>query len=44
VRKHTDEPNSYTGWHTHPGPVFITVTQGSLTFYSYKDGECRRKP
>ena len=43
VRKHTYEPDSYTGWHTHPGPVFITVTQGSLTFYSYKDGECQKE-
>ncbi len=24
----------YTGWHTHPGPVFVTVTQGTLTIYN----------
>ena len=30
----------YTGWHTHPGPVFITVTQGELTYYDYDDPTC----
>jgi hypothetical protein len=29
-----------TGWHTHPGPVFITVVQGTLTFYEYDDPTC----
>ena len=24
----------YTGWHSHPGPVFVTVTQGTLTIYN----------
>jgi quercetin dioxygenase-like cupin family protein len=24
----------YTGWHSHPGPVFVTVTQGALTIYN----------
>ena len=28
---------SHTGWHSHPGPVFITVTQGTLTYYLYDD-------
>lgn len=22
-----------SGWHSHPGPVFITVKQGTMTFY-----------
>ena len=31
---------SSTGWHSHPGPVFITVTQGQVTFYEYDDPTC----
>ena len=26
----------HTGWHSHPGPVVVTVVSGTLTFY---DGE-----
>jgi oxalate decarboxylase/phosphoglucose isomerase-like protein (cupin superfamily) len=37
VRRHDYLPGSTTGWHTHPGPVFITVTQGELTYYLYDD-------
>lgn len=33
VRKHDYAVGSFTGWHSHPGPVFITVTQGQVTFY-----------
>jgi quercetin dioxygenase-like cupin family protein len=40
VRQHDYAPGSHTGWHTHPGPVFITVTQGQLTYYEYDDPEC----
>jgi Cupin domain len=40
VRRHDYDPGSTTGWHTHPGPVFVTVTQGTLTFYEYADREC----
>ncbi len=29
----TFQPNSQTGWHTHPGPSLITVTDGTLTVY-----------
>src|SRR5918997_4479664 len=28
VRTHDYAPGSSTGWHSHPGPVFITVTEG----------------
>jgi quercetin dioxygenase-like cupin family protein len=37
VRQHDYAPHSTTGWHTHPGPVFITVTKGELTFYELDD-------
>src|SRR5215207_7093187 len=40
VRRHDYLPHSSTGWHSHPGPVFITVTQGQLTFYESDDPTC----
>ena len=40
VRKHSYAPGSTTGWHRHPGPVFITVTEGTLTYYLYDDPTC----
>lgn len=29
----TFAPGSQTGWHSHPGPSVITVTEGTLTVY-----------
>jgi hypothetical protein len=29
-----------TGWHTHPGPSFVIVTQGSVTAYDGDDRTC----
>lgn len=29
-----------TGWHTHPGPSFIVVTQGSVSVYDGDDPAC----
>ena len=40
VRRHDYAVNSHTGWHRHPGPVFITVTQGTLTYYEWDDPNC----
>ena len=40
VRRHDYLAGSTTGWHSHPGPVFITVTQGELTYYLYDDPTC----
>jgi hypothetical protein len=40
VRQHVYQPNSSTGWHAHPGPVFITVVEGTLTFYEADDPTC----
>jgi quercetin dioxygenase-like cupin family protein len=34
--------NADTGWHTHPGPVFVEVVKGSLTYEDAQHGECRR--
>jgi Cupin domain len=40
VRTHDYAPQSSTGWHTHPGPVFITVLEGQVTFYEVDDPTC----
>jgi hypothetical protein len=40
VRRHDYAPGSNTGWHQHPGPILITVTQGQLTYYEYDDPTC----
>jgi hypothetical protein len=40
VRRHEYAPHASTGWHTHPGPVFITVLQGAVTFYERDDPTC----
>ena len=29
-----------TGWHTHPGPSFVIVTQGTVTAYDGDDPSC----
>jgi quercetin dioxygenase-like cupin family protein len=33
-------PGGHTGWHSHPGPVVVVVTGGTLTFYSSEDPGC----
>jgi len=33
-------PGGHTGWHSHPGPVVVVVTAGTLTFYSSEDPAC----
>jgi hypothetical protein len=41
VRQHDYAPGGQTGWHSHPGPVFLTVTKGELTVYEYDDPDCK---
>jgi hypothetical protein len=43
VRQHDYAVGGSTGWHSHPGPVFITVTRGQLTFYEVDDPTCTPK-
>jgi hypothetical protein len=31
---------SNSGWHSHPGPVFIQVVSGTLSFYESNDPTC----
>jgi hypothetical protein len=40
VRQHDYAVGGHTGWHMHPGPVFITVKTGTLTFYEHDDPTC----
>ena len=40
VRTHDYAAGGSTGWHTHPGPVFVTVLQGQVTFYEVDDPDC----
>jgi len=43
VRQHEYAVDGTTGWHSHPGPVFITVKKGQLTFYEVDDPTCTPK-
>jgi mannose-6-phosphate isomerase-like protein (cupin superfamily) len=36
----TFAPGAHSGWHSHPGPVFITVVSGTMTFYDSDDPDC----
>lgn len=40
VQTITFNPGSQSGWHMHPGPVFIEVVQGTMTFYESDDPTC----
>lgn len=40
VRTFSYAPGSQTGWHRHPGPVFIQVVKGTVTFYEANDPNC----
>ena len=33
-------PGGHTGWHSHPGPVFVTIQAGTMTFYDADDLTC----
>lgn len=43
VRTHDYAVGGSTGWHKHPGPVFISVILGEVTFYEYDDPTCTPK-
>ena len=34
------QPGAQSGWHSHPGPVFISVVEGEMTFYESDDPDC----
>ena len=40
VQRIVFQPGGQSGWHTHPGPVFIQVVVGTMTFYESDDPNC----
>jgi quercetin dioxygenase-like cupin family protein len=36
----TVQPSGFSGWHAHPAPVFVTVTQGTIIWYDGSDPLC----
>ena len=40
IQKVTITPGGHTGWHTHPGPILVIVTEGQInhTRFGKKDG------
>lgn len=43
VRSAIASPGSYSGWHTHPGPVILVIKTGTLTIYDASDPSCEPK-
>jgi quercetin dioxygenase-like cupin family protein len=37
-------PNQASAWHTHPGPVIVTIQSGSLTYQHAAHNECHDEP
>lgn len=44
VQQVTVQPGGFTGWHSHPGPAFVTVAQGTFTYYDGDDESCTGIP
>jgi len=40
VQRVVFQPGGQSGWHSHPGPVFISVVEGTMTFYESDDPAC----
>ena len=40
VQRIVFQPGGQSGWHSHPGPVFISVVEGTMTFYESGDPDC----
>ena len=40
IQQITFTAGGHTGWHSHPGPALVLVTQGELTLYSADDPTC----
>jgi quercetin dioxygenase-like cupin family protein len=40
MRQLTFAPGGNSGWHSHPGPVYVIVTQGSVVNYHADDPTC----
>ena len=44
VQQVTVQPGGFTGWHSHPGPAFVVVAQGTFTYYDGNDETCTGIP
>lgn len=44
VQQVTVQPGGFTGWHSHPGPAFVVVAQGTFTYYDGEDESCTGIP
>jgi hypothetical protein len=42
ITKITVDPGGSFGWHSHPGPVLVTMGKGTLTVYDATKHGCRR--
>ena len=42
ITKITVDPGGSLGWHSHPGPVLVTVGKGTLTVYDATKHGCQR--
>lgn len=40
----TVDPGGTFGWHSHPGPVLVAVSKGTLTVFDSTGHGCRRRP
>jgi quercetin dioxygenase-like cupin family protein len=40
----TVDPGGSFGWHSHPGPVLVTVSKGTLVLYHAERHRCLRMP
>jgi quercetin dioxygenase-like cupin family protein len=40
MRELTIAPGGNSGWHSHPGPVYVLVAQGTLSNYNADDPTC----
>jgi quercetin dioxygenase-like cupin family protein len=40
IQDNTWQPGGSTGWHSHPGPSLVIVTEGSVTVYDGDDPDC----
>ena len=38
--KLTVQPGGYSGWHLHPAPIYVTVTQGSIIWHDGSNPLC----
>ena len=36
----TVDPGGFTQWHSHPGPAFVVVKEGTFTYYDGEDPTC----